>query len=127
MIPQAAAGKIFASDTILAATAEQRAALRARTGAVSCDTESAIAADFARERGVPFIAVRAVADTSDINLPPAALLPLKADGTPDGSAIAWSLMSNPGQIPLLTTIAQDEKAALASLQKARAAMNLVNF
>lgn len=87
------------------------------TGAHIIDNETHIAAQFASEHNLPFLAVRAVGDSVHTPLPPAALLPLDVeDGSPDGAAIAKSILLNPLQIPALVRAAWNYKKALTALQ-----------
>jgi len=61
-------GAVFTADRVLTTTAE-KAALRERTGAAAVDMESAGVAAVAAAARVPFIAIRAVADTAADTLP----------------------------------------------------------
>ncbi len=60
-LPQAARGRIADSQTMIRTPAE-RAALAAATGAIAVDMESAAIARVAKERGIPFLAIRVVTD-----------------------------------------------------------------
>ena len=91
--------------------------LRATSGAHIIDNESHIAAQYASEKGLPFAAIRSVSDRVDTPLPPAALLPLEADGSPDGMAITKSLLLHPLQIPAFIRTAYYYKQALDSLEQ----------
>lgn len=93
--------------------------LREKTGADIIDNESHIAANFAAEHQLPFIAVRAVSDSVNKPLPPAALIALEADGSPDGKAILKSILKNPLQIPALVRTAIDYQKSLDALQAFR--------
>lgn len=94
--------------------------LREMTGADIIDNESHIAAKFASEHNLPFLSIRAVSDSVSHPLPPAALLPLDPeDGSPDGRAIAKSLLQNPLQIPALIRTAWQYSKALRALKKFR--------
>jgi len=94
--------------------------LREMTGADIIDNESHIAAKFASEHNLPFLSIRAVSDSVNNPLPPAALLPLDpVDGSPDGKAIAKSLLMHPLQIPALVRTAWEYHKALRSLKKFR--------
>jgi len=89
-------------------------------GADIIDNESHIAAQFASEHHLPFLAIRAVSDSVHSPLPPAALLPLDPeDGSPDGMAIAKNLFWNPLQIPALIHAAGNYRKALSALQMFR--------
>jgi adenosylhomocysteine nucleosidase len=108
-------GPIYGSWTIVATAAEKRA-IRNRTGALAVDMESGPVARVAMEAGIPFIALRAIADPVTHGLPPAALLPLDEKGRPNLSAIFWSILSNPGQIPALIATGSQTKKALQRLR-----------
>jgi len=91
--------------------------LREMTGADLIDNETHLAAQYASEHGLPFLAIRAVSDRVSESLPPAALLPLdEEDGSPDGIAIAKSLVKNPLQIPALIRTAYHYHQALNTLE-----------
>lgn len=93
------------------------------SGAHIVDNESHIAAQFAGEYGLPFLSVRAVSDSVHNPPPEAALLPLDPeDGSPDGWAIAKSLLKNPLQIPALIRTALHYRKALESLEHFRKAV-----
>jgi adenosylhomocysteine nucleosidase len=93
--------------------------LREITGADIIDNESHIAAKFASEHNLPFMSIRAVSDSVNNPLPPAALLPLDPDGSPDGTAIMKSLLFNPLQIPSFIRTAWQYNKALRVLKKFR--------
>ena len=65
--PPAIRGRIADSQTMVA-TPEARARLAAATGAIAVDMESAAIARVARERGIPFAAIRVVTDGPDDTL-----------------------------------------------------------
>jgi hopanoid-associated phosphorylase len=93
--------------------------LHLRTGAAAVDMESHVAAATATARGLPFAACRVIIDPLCRALPPAALLDLRSDGTPDIGAVIKSLLRRPGQMPALMRIAMDARAARAALQRGR--------
>ena len=63
------AGTILGLDCMLSSP-EKKAAAFARTGALAIDMESHHVARAAAERGLPFVAVRAISDQADEALPP---------------------------------------------------------
>lgn len=93
--------------------------LREKTGADIIDNESHIAAGFAAEHQLPFIAVRAVSDSVNKPLPPAALIALDADGSPNGGQIIKSLLKNPLQLPALVRTAIEYQKSLDALRDFR--------
>ncbi len=110
---------IIYGGTEIVATAAEKAALAARTGALAVDLESGEIARVAAAAGIPFIALRAIADPAERNLPPAALLPLTPKGQPRIMSVLWSILKRPGQISDLMDVARDTKTALEGLRKAR--------
>ena len=105
-------------DTLSAVDPASRAELRSQTGAASVDNESQIAARFAGAENLPFAVVRAVSDPASYTFPPAAMLPLLPDGTPDMTAIQASIQKDPSQIQALIDLNNDNQAALATLKQA---------
>ncbi len=85
------------------------------TGALAVDLESGETARIAAGAGVPFVALRAIADPAWRGLPEAALLPLDPMGRPRLPAILASIMKKPGQIRGLIMTARDTRAALKAL------------
>ena len=117
-LPGARCGDLHACDRPLAAAVAKRA-LHAQTGALAVDTESHVAAEVASAHGLPFAAVRVIADAARRDLPPAASVALKPGGRVDFAAVLRSVMSTPSQLPLLVRTAVDARAAFAALRRAR--------
>jgi adenosylhomocysteine nucleosidase len=93
--------------------------LRNATASVAVDMESHIAAAAAEAHGLPFAACRVIIDPAHRSLPPAALIDLRPDGTPDISAILRSVLRNPFQLPELIRVAADARAARVALREGR--------
>ena len=105
---------IFGSDRVISSPAEKEQ-LRTRYDAKSVDMESHGAARAAHRAGVPFLAVRAIADPAQRALPSAALGAVKPDG---GTRIAATLAKaamQPTQFPALIQLGQDSNQALKTL------------
>jgi hopanoid-associated phosphorylase len=117
-----------AMDAHIAAVSEpvctpaQKHQLAAATGAIAVDMESGIAAEYAHTHGLPFAALRVVADPVHRALPPAARLPLRPNGTPDLSAVMLSLMKRPHQLGDLIRVGRDAGRARAALNHGRRAI-----
>jgi hopanoid-associated phosphorylase len=94
-------------------------ALHLRTGAHAVDMESHIAARVAADRGIPFAALRVVADPAERQLPHAALVAMRPDGAIAFGALIRSLARDPGQIPALMQTARDARAAFSALLRGR--------
>ncbi len=88
------------------------------TGAVAVDMESHDVAVVAESRGLPFIALRAVADGAERALPSAALSGIDAEGRTRTGAVVLALCRSPGQIPAMIGLARDSRAGLAALGRA---------
>jgi adenosylhomocysteine nucleosidase len=99
--------------------AAERLALHLKTGAHAADMESHIAARIAAAHKLPFAAFRVVADPADRQLPDAALVAIRADGSIALGAILGSLVRDPRQIPQLMRTANDARAAFVALFRCR--------
>jgi adenosylhomocysteine nucleosidase len=117
-LPKAVHADILGMDE-LAADPERKQLLYAQTDAVAVDMESHIAATVAAARQIPFVASRVIIDPADRALPPAALVGLRSDGTPDVGAVFRSVLQQPSQLPALLRIALDAKIAGAALRCGR--------
>ena len=96
-----------------------KAALRKASGASVVDMESHIVGRVARRHGLPFAAMRVVADPADHPLPHAATVGMSSDGRVDVVAILKSLARDPRQIPGLIRTARDARAAFSALLRRR--------
>ncbi len=105
-------------DLPLAGAAEKRA-LHARCGASLVDMESHIVARVAQRHGLPFAAIRVVADPAERQLPHAATVGMRPDGRVDVAAVLRSLARDPRQLPDLIRTARDARAAFAGLFRCR--------
>ncbi len=117
-LPAALEAPLAGCDRIVAEPAE-KSALHASTGASAVDMESHIAARIAAAHGLPFAALRAIADPLVRSLPPAALLAMRDDGRIDLPAVLRSLVRSPGQLPRLLRIGVDAQRALGALGEGR--------
>lgn len=107
-------GMIAGAAAVVGEPARKRA-LRTATGALVVDLETEAAAAFAARRGLPFTALRAVADTAEDLLPRAAAQGLTADGRPAAGRVALALLRHPKELPALLTIAKRSRFALQAL------------
>lgn len=100
---------VLAADNIVSSKAEKARAFEA--GYRIVDLESGAVADAA----VPGWAVRAVLDEAGFDLPPPALVALRADGRPDLPRILWRLLLSPASLPAMIGLSHRHKAALTAL------------
>ena len=117
-LPFAVKGDVAGGDAVLASAAD-KAALFAATGALVVDMESHAAARLAQRHALPFAVLRAVSDTADHSLPPAALAGFRQDGGIDLAAVLGSLARQPGQIGALLRTARQAGPAFSALKAAR--------
>jgi adenosylhomocysteine nucleosidase len=113
----AASVPVFGAGAILATRAD-KARLRSALGAPAVDLESDIVAGAAATAEIPFAVLRAIADPAERDIPPAALLPLAADGTPDLALVLASVLRRPRQTAALFRLAREVRRALRALERA---------
>jgi adenosylhomocysteine nucleosidase len=111
-------------DRIVAFPSEKDRLWR-ETGAALVDMESGAVAAMASAAGLPFAVLRAICDPADRTLPPVALIALNPAGRLSLGRIAWSVLTNPGQVGALFALARDAAAARRALRSRIAAMQPV--
>ena len=94
-----------------------KSALHRATGAVAVDMESHGVAMVAKERGLPFLVVRAVADPWNRTIPSAALVGIGPDGARRPAAVMMALALRPWQIAGLLALARDAGVATKTLRR----------
>ena len=117
-LPQARSVVIVGVNHVVAHMGTKKALFRT-TGAHAVDMESHIAARFAHERGLPFVALRAICDDALRTLPPAALEPPTQGGRVRLFAVLKSLLSDPSQFPELIQTGREAGAAFRALLRCR--------
>jgi hopanoid-associated phosphorylase len=110
----------IAGTNALIATAAEKARMFDATGALATDMESHVAADIAQSRGLPFAALRIVADAATSDLPACASVALTSEGKVDLAAVLGSVVKRPAQIPQIIRMARESNAAFAVLLRCRA-------
>lgn len=93
-------------------------ALMNQTGAAAADMETHIVAQVAEEAGVPWFALRIVADPSNRRVPPAALAALGVEGDVSVSRVLKALARSPRDLPDLLSLAFDTVQAMRQLKRA---------
>ena len=109
-------GAICASQNAVRSP-EEKSSLHQVHGAMAVDMESGGVSAAADTAGVPFLALRIVADPAHRAIPPAALHGLAPDGRQRALAVLLQLLRRPGDAPGLIVLARDSKAALAQLRR----------
>ncbi len=113
---------VFAGVDTTVLTPEDKAALRAKTGAVAVDMESHVAARYAAERNIPFAAVRAVSDPAGRALPKLAAQALTPAGGVHYGRVVSGLARAPRDLGALLEAGRDSSAAFATLRRAGRAL-----
>jgi adenosylhomocysteine nucleosidase len=96
-----------------------KAALRLETGAAAVDMESHIAAAYAADAGLPFAALRVIADPADRALPALAVAAIKANGDIDLRKVLSGVARNPMMLRAMVSTGIDFNRALRTLRGCR--------
>lgn len=116
-MPGAVPGAIVGSHQAVADPAS-KAALARTSGAVAVDMESHAVAAVAAAAGMPFLALRAIADPAERGLPLAALVALGPRGTIQPGPLLAALLRRPGDIRALLRLGGDARRARRALARA---------
>jgi adenosylhomocysteine nucleosidase len=108
-------GHRLVAGTAVAAHSTTKRQLHVTTHAHAIDLESGSVARVALDHGLPFAVVRAISDTAERDLPPAALLALDRRGSIDLIAVLAALLRQPAQLPALLRLASDAARARRAL------------
>ncbi len=107
-------GPIVHTDRVLE-TAEAKRGLT-HTGAIAADMETMAVATVAQSKGVPWIAVRAVADPFDAALPAGVLSAVDGSGRVRAGRLLAALARHPSELLALPALARGFDAALRTLR-----------
>ncbi len=107
-------GLLAESKAVLTSPSEKRA-LFDSTGAIAVDMESAAVVAVAHQAGVPFVAIRAIADRADLTVPQSVLRSLDEFGRLRPLSFLRELFVRPNDLFLLIRLARDFRTAQASL------------
>jgi adenosylhomocysteine nucleosidase len=108
-------GAIMMAGNKIVATVHHKALLYRRSHPAAIDLESGAVARVARTHSMAFAVLRAVADPATMELPPAALVALRDDGSVDMGKLTLSVLGNPGQLKRLVELGFAAKKARAGL------------
>ncbi len=117
-------GAIAGSDNAIT-TRAAKSDLRQSTGAAAADMESHAVAAAARTAGLPFLAVRAIADPADRPIPAAALAGLAPQGHTRPFAVIAQLALRPWDLARMARLADDTRAAHRALRRVAALGQIV--
>jgi len=109
-------GSLAESVTALKTPAEKRI-LFERTGAIAVDMESGAVAKVAQEAGVPFMAVRAIADSADMAIPQSPLKAVDEFGELSLPTLLSGLIRHPAELFDMIRLGWNFRAAQVTLAK----------
>jgi len=112
-------GCLLGSDSPLLTPADKSRAF-ADTGALAVDMESHAVARVAAESGLPWVALRAIADPAGFVLPETAARSIRRDGGVDLASLIWGLTTHPGQIGGFLALGRFSRKALGALRRVAA-------
>lgn len=118
LLPDAASAIVAGSDRLVA-RARDKARLGAQTGAAAVDMESHIAARAASAHGLPFIALRAIADPAERDLPPLFDAAMDPRGKLRSARLLLALLAAPARLGPALGAARDGASALGGLVRCR--------
>jgi adenosylhomocysteine nucleosidase len=98
-----------------AGTVAEKRRMREHTGAIGVDMESAAVGRLAAQAGLPFLAVRAVADTADMDIPGIVMRALDHRGNVRYAKLAVLTLIQPSHLPGLVRLGVSFRAAQAAL------------
>ena len=105
---------------VVVASADEKRSLHDASGAAAVDMESAGVARVAAENGLPFLVIRSIADSAQLNFPNALLDALNPRGDVRMGALLSGLLRSPRAIPELMTLGRHFNAAMKTLHGTRA-------
>ncbi|HEU0117360.1 MAG TPA: hypothetical protein VFR09_01895 [Alphaproteobacteria bacterium] len=114
-LPEAHCGGVWGSEYLIP-TARDKRALYERSRCLIVDMESQCAAQIAAEANLPFIVVRAVCDSSDMDVPPLVMDTIAENGHVSVPKALWSVLRHPSQIPDLFHVGKGTGKALNILK-----------
>ncbi len=109
-----ASGILAASSQVLTSAGAKRGLAEA-TGACAVDMESGAVAEVAASAGIPFLAVRVIADPVEFSPPPALLNAVRPDGSADLARLLALLLQGSVTLGTLLRLAAQLRVARATL------------
>lgn len=110
-------GLLTESDTIVT-SGKAKQQLHSFTGALALDMESSAVAKVAQKHGLPFLAIRAIADPAGMGLPEAVVYATDADGEVAIGRLLGYLLRHPAQLPSLVKLGLYFNKAKQTLKQA---------
>lgn len=117
-------GTLLESQRIVASS-DEKTDMHQRSGAQLVDMESCACAAEAAQTGLPFLAIRAVADSATLDLPPAIAVAMQNNGQVAIGKLLFNVLQRPQQIPGLMRLGMHFHAAKKSLTLAGQALHAI--
>lgn len=108
---------VLAESTVVLTSQSEKAALLRRTGAVAVDMESASIAREAKEAGIPFMAIRAIADGAQVDMPRSALDSIDEFGRVRRMRLLSLIVKHPGELFVLLRMGRNFRSAETTLAR----------
>jgi adenosylhomocysteine nucleosidase len=109
---------IIAESNQIIVTGKDKLELGVATNAIALDMESAAIARVAKANGLPFLAIRAIADPQSMNLPKAIGYAVNQQGEVALGKLAFFVLLHPAEIPGLVKLGLHFNAAKKTLTQA---------
>jgi hopanoid-associated phosphorylase len=120
-LPHAAHGGVWGSETLVPTAADKRV-LFGQSGCLIVDMESQCAAEVAAEARIPFTVLRAVCDTSEMDVPPVVMAVIGEDGRIDAWGALRHVARHPREVPDLVHVMRGMGRALGALKRSVSAL-----
>ncbi|WP_305907379.1 phosphorylase [Methylomarinum sp. Ch1-1] len=108
-------GSLTTSATLVADRNKKRT-IYEKTGSLALDMESYAIAETATKAGLPFLAIRTIADPVSMSLPQAVSHALNAEGEVELPKLIGYVLTHPSEIPSLITLGRHFNAAKKTLR-----------
>ena len=109
-------GPLIQNPTALNTPTDKIASFK-RTGAIAVDMESAAVAEVAKQKALPFLAIRAIVDPVSMTLPASALAAADEAGRVCPLQVLKGLFSNPGEFFSLVQLIRNFRSVKSSLMR----------
>ncbi len=116
----------LAESSVLVATSAEKSTLHINTDAVAVDMESIAIAKVAKKYSLPFLAIRAIADPADMNLPNSIGASLNQQGDVELSKLLLFLALHPGELPGLIKLGLHFNSAQKTLKRVAKHLNEIS-
>jgi adenosylhomocysteine nucleosidase len=120
--PKGWRANVWASETLIV-KARDKQIVHDQSECYAADMESLAVAEAATQAGIPFAVLRVIADTADMDLPPAARVPLRDDGRINLGKILLNILIHPLQLYALLKLGQNTTKAMNALESAAIKLN----